>query len=192
MFVLSLFVNRLYKPYPSALLIVGPTANYGKANEIIVPKKILNSQFVDSGHFYAFMLCKIKKKQALLRSLLFCGERGIRTPGTSRYVGFQDRCNRPLCHLSNKLLCQTLWSLFLFDVAKVWNFFETTKCFGKKNAKKLKIIEKHLKKTVFWLKQLLYSACGRCFTHYLYSIPFTLSPMFILHFSNSSLQPLRM
>ena len=30
----------------------------------------------------------------------FSGERGIRTPGTSQYVGFQDRCNRPLCHLS--------------------------------------------------------------------------------------------
>ena len=29
------------------------------------------------------------------------GERGIRTPGTSRYDGFQDRCNRPLYHLSN-------------------------------------------------------------------------------------------
>ena len=28
------------------------------------------------------------------------GERGIRTPGTSRYDGFQDRCNRPLYHLS--------------------------------------------------------------------------------------------
>ena len=32
-----------------------------------------------------------------------CGERGIRTPGTSRYDGFQDRCNRPLYHLS--LMC---------------------------------------------------------------------------------------
>ncbi len=30
----------------------------------------------------------------------FGGERGIRTPGTSRYAGFQDRCNRPLYHLS--------------------------------------------------------------------------------------------
>ena len=28
------------------------------------------------------------------------GEGGIRTPGTLRYVGFQDRCIRPLCHLS--------------------------------------------------------------------------------------------
>ncbi len=31
---------------------------------------------------------------------IYCGERGIRTPGTSRYGGFQDRCNRPLYHLS--------------------------------------------------------------------------------------------
>ncbi len=31
---------------------------------------------------------------------MFSGERGIRTPGTSQYNGFQDRRNRPLCHLS--------------------------------------------------------------------------------------------
>ena len=30
----------------------------------------------------------------------FCGERGIRTPGASQLNGFQDRRNRPLCHLS--------------------------------------------------------------------------------------------
>ena len=30
----------------------------------------------------------------------FGGERGIRTPGTLQYAGFQDRCIRPLCHLS--------------------------------------------------------------------------------------------
>ncbi len=28
------------------------------------------------------------------------GEGGIRTPGTLLYDGFQDRCNRPLCHFS--------------------------------------------------------------------------------------------
>ncbi len=33
-------------------------------------------------------------------SLGFSGERGIRTPGTLRFNGFQDRRNRPLCHLS--------------------------------------------------------------------------------------------
>ena len=31
----------------------------------------------------------------------FGGERGIRTPGTSQFIGFQDRRDRPLCHLSN-------------------------------------------------------------------------------------------
>src|SRR6185437_6512685 len=30
----------------------------------------------------------------------FCGERGIRTPGGVTLNGFQDRRNRPLCHLS--------------------------------------------------------------------------------------------
>ena len=33
----------------------------------------------------------------------FCGERGIRTLGTLPYGGFQDRCIRPLCHLSEYL-----------------------------------------------------------------------------------------
>ena len=31
---------------------------------------------------------------------LVCGERGIRTPGGVTLNGFQDRRNRPLCHLS--------------------------------------------------------------------------------------------
>lgn len=33
-------------------------------------------------------------------SLGSSGERGIRTPGASQHDGFQDRCNRPLYHLS--------------------------------------------------------------------------------------------
>ena len=48
------------------------------------------------------LLKSTKKKSpvnlAIYRTL--CGERGIRTPGTSQYAGFQDRCIRPLCHLS--------------------------------------------------------------------------------------------
>ncbi len=40
--------------------------------------------------------------RAFLRfSLLCCGERGIRTPGGVTLNGFQDRRNRPLCHLSS-------------------------------------------------------------------------------------------
>ena len=44
------------------------------------------------------------KKRALSDSffILCCGERGIRTPGASQLNGFQDRRNRPLCHLSSK------------------------------------------------------------------------------------------
>jgi hypothetical protein len=36
----------------------------------------------------------------LLNFSIYCGERGIRTPGTSQFNGFQDRRDRPLCHLS--------------------------------------------------------------------------------------------
>ena len=48
------------------------------------------------------LLKSIKRKSPVNQRLtgLYCGERGIRTPGTSQYAGFQDRCIRPLCHLS--------------------------------------------------------------------------------------------
>ena len=39
----------------------------------------------------------------------FRGERGIRTPGASQHAGFQDRCIRPLYHLSFSLE-NWLWS----------------------------------------------------------------------------------
>ena len=46
-----------------------------------------------------------------------CGERGIRTPGPVTVSGFQDRRNRPLCHLSaakviNENDLQNLFLLF--------------------------------------------------------------------------------
>ena len=48
--------------------------------------------------------CK-KKKPAENQQVshILGGERGIRTPGTSRYGSFQDYCNRPLYHLSSVL-----------------------------------------------------------------------------------------
>ena len=53
---------------------------------------------------------------------LFSGEGGIRTPGTSQYNGFQDRRNRPLCHLSKLFL-----GGFIFKSdAKVHIIFEYT------------------------------------------------------------------
>ena len=44
----------------------------------------------------------LKMAKSLIYSALanLRGERGIRTPGTSQCDGFQDRCNRPLYHLS--------------------------------------------------------------------------------------------
>ncbi len=48
-----------------------------------------------------------EKSPALCAELqIVCGEGGIRTPGTSPFNGFQDRRNRPLCHLSSP--CKTL------------------------------------------------------------------------------------
>ena len=37
----------------------------------------------------------------LLIFSVYCGEGGIRTPGPVTVNGFQDRRDRPLCHLSN-------------------------------------------------------------------------------------------
>ena len=67
-------------------------------------------------------MCLPTKKRALigLVLLLCCGERGIRTPGASQLNGFQDRRNRPLCHLSSK------------SATKVLLFFDMTKFFCKK------------------------------------------------------------
>ena len=45
-------------------------------------------------------LYNIKKKPGLRSKPGFGGERGIRTPGPLTVSGFQDRRNRPLCHLS--------------------------------------------------------------------------------------------
>ncbi len=58
-----------------------------------------------------------------------CGETGIRTPGTSRYNGFQDRRNRPLCHLSKTSFSEVL---FVKSGAKVRIYFKPTRVFTKK------------------------------------------------------------
>ena len=79
-------------------------------------------------------------------SFIIGGERGIRTPGGVTLNGFQDRRNRPLCHLSNGVclhltgwcrgyrryvvcICETVYG-FLLCGAKVCIFFELCKWFG--------------------------------------------------------------
>ena len=60
-------------------------------------KSYENTQFYILGCKIGCLFCN------LLIFSIYCGERGIRTPGTSQFNGFQDRRNRPLCHLSNML-----------------------------------------------------------------------------------------
>ena len=49
----------------------------------------------------------------------FRGERGIRTPGGVTLNGFQDRRNRPLCHLSEMNVCMLRRLLRDFASAKI-------------------------------------------------------------------------
>ena len=52
--------------------------------------------------------------------VVVCGEGGIRTPGGLTLNGFQDRRNRPLCHLSEDkstsifLFCKRITGLYIF------------------------------------------------------------------------------
>ena len=46
------------------------------------------------------ILQKQKSLSLLAKAFSLCRGGGIRTPGTSRYNGFQDRRIRPLCHSS--------------------------------------------------------------------------------------------
>ena len=56
----------------------------------------------------------------LCKNPLRGGERGIRTPGASQLNGFQDRRNRPLCHLSRHK------STHFFYICKLFlHFFRT-------------------------------------------------------------------
>lgn len=64
---------------------------------------------IGSIHFYLFCINNLlapklapenKNTCKLITYRYFSGERGIRTPGPVTVNGFQDRRNRPLCHLS--------------------------------------------------------------------------------------------
>ena len=48
--------------------------------------------------------------------LAFRGEGGIRTPGGVTLNGFQDRRNRPLCHLSSEIVSAKVETIF--DICK--------------------------------------------------------------------------
>ena len=67
----------------------------------------------------------------LLIFSVYCGERGIRTPGASQHDGFQDRCNRPLYHLSNTLSGKLSSSKAMqrYGIIFIHPNFQRKKCF---------------------------------------------------------------
>ena len=57
---------------------------------------------------FVYIFVYVLRKTLIFK--VYCGERGIRTPGTSQFNGFQDRRDRPLRHLSRVIwrLCYRL------------------------------------------------------------------------------------
>ena len=98
---------------------------------------------------------KILQINLRILSAFFSGERGIRTPGTSQYNGFQDRRNRPLCHLSKT----SLEVLFFKSDAKVRLFFEFASVWD---------IFFHL--NVFFILNQLLTLFNVCFILHIYKI----------------------
>ncbi len=56
-----------------------------------------------------------------------CGERGIRTPGGVTLNGFQDRRNRPLCHLSKIVVLHCKVTHFFAYSYNLPEFFSSTR-----------------------------------------------------------------
>ena len=67
-----------------------------------IPKQFYSSNSKSNLLRKKLLTKKQRKNPPKYFSGFICGERGIRTPGTSRYNGFQDRRIRPLCHLSER------------------------------------------------------------------------------------------
>ena len=75
---------------------------------------------------FVYIFVYVLRKTLIFK--VYCGERGIRTPGASQHGGFQDRCNRPLYHLSEKnTYPQRFAVLFYFSTAKLVLSSEPTK-----------------------------------------------------------------
>ena len=55
-----------------------------------------------------------KKPDDFHHPVFCCGEGGIRTPGSSQINGFQDRRNRPLCHLSFRFGIANVGIIFFY------------------------------------------------------------------------------
>ena len=56
---------------------------------------------------FVYVFVYVLRKTLIFK--VYCGETGIRTPGASQHNGFQDRRNRPLCHLSKTSFSEVLF-----------------------------------------------------------------------------------
>ena len=106
------------------LLAAGALANLRKPKEVAM----LPLLFCIPPFTYANKVCNVSvwtqksRKILIFRLPQICGEKGIRTPGTFPFNGFQDRRIRPLCHLS-----------FPIGIAKVDKIFN----YANKNLRKI-------------------------------------------------------
>ena len=83
--------------------------NYPHEKSTEPPFVVLETRLIGNKKTYKSLICRFLSTYCPVLSSRFCGETGIRTPGTSRYNGFQDRRNRPLCHLSKTPLRSTFF-----------------------------------------------------------------------------------
>ena len=95
-------------------------------------------------HLTTLQLSSKEKKASNFRCSLLCGKGGIRTPGASQHGGFQDRCNRPLYHLSSAL-CRCSFSKAM----------QRYRYFLKRASLSLFFFEKSWKKLIFLRFQLI-------------------------------------
>ena len=86
--------------------------------------KALETRLISNKKTYKSAICRFLSTYSLVLFSRFCGKTGIRTPGTSQFNGFQDRRNRPLCHLSSRFVSQMR--------CKGTHYFWICKCLTKK------------------------------------------------------------
>ncbi len=119
----SPLIMRITNPYIILLWIANPTqrtnADCKSLYYFASDCKSDATEIRRNGKGRAFDPLKEKKRRnrhIVCFSSSFGGERGIRTPGPSQVNGFQDRRNRPLCHLS-KIGCK---NTHFFTIDKIF------------------------------------------------------------------------
>ena len=75
----------------------------------LIPFEVLEAGLSGNKKSHKSLICSFLSIYCPFLSSKFSGETGIRTPGASQHNGFQDRRNRPLCHLSKTSFSEVLF-----------------------------------------------------------------------------------